>query len=329
MVPETTGDLHTVSRDSHPDLFHSAISGAGLLGVFTRVRIQMKRVYSGLLRVEAYNTPTLSAMATSVDARADRCDYLVGWVDCTAPGRKLGRGIVHAASYLKEGADVRPKDSLTVAAQQLPDKLFGAIPKSMLHHFMGPFINNPGVRLINSAKFHSARLHPQSSIYFQSHGAFAFLLDYVPGWKLAYKPVGLIQYQPFIPRENAIGAFEEIIRRSQEASLPPYLGVFKKHRPDPFLLSHAVDGYSLALDYRVTRKNREDLWKLAQRLDEIVLAAGGRFYFAKDATLTPEGAQRFLGADRIQMLRDLKRQLDPENLLHSDLAGRLFPPQTP
>jgi FAD/FMN-containing dehydrogenase len=319
-----TGDLFTVSRESDPDLFHAAISGAGLLGVFTRVRLQMKKIHSGLLRVEAFNTATLREMARGIDARADSCDYLVGWVDCLAPGRKLGRGIVHAAKYLREGQDPRPKDSLTVAAQELPDKVLGVFPKALLHHFMGPFVNNPGVRLVNSLKFHSSRLHPQSSIYYQSHGAFAFLLDYVPGWKFAYRPVGLIQYQPFIPREHAVQAFEQIIRRSQEASLPPYLGVFKKHRPDPFLLSHAVDGFSLALDYRVTEKNRSQLWDLAHRLDEIVLAAGGRFYFAKDATLTAEGARRYLGEKTIERLWMLKRRLDPEDLLQTDLARRVL-----
>jgi len=319
------GDLLTASPDLNPELFYGAISGAGLLGVFTRVRMRMKRIHSGLLRVEAFNTHSFEDMAAQIEARAESCDYLVGWVDCTARGRKLGRGIVHAAKYLRPGQDSRPRDTMTVAAQELPSKLFGVVPKALLHHFMGPFVNNVGVRMINAAKFHSARLHPQSSIYYQSHGAFAFLLDYVPGWKLAYKPVGLIQYQPFVPREKAVAVFNDIVRTSQKAGLPPYLGVFKKHRPDNFLLSHAVDGYSLALDYRVTPQNRERLWDLAQRLDDIVLAAGGRFYFAKDATLSPGATQQFLGDERLAQLRAMKRRFDPDNRLQSDLSRRLFP----
>lgn len=319
------GQLHTVRRDENPDLFHSAISGAGLLGVFTRIRLQMKRVYSGLLSVEAFDTPNLAAMAEEFETRAARADYLVGWVDCVADGRALGRGIVHSARYLDAGEDPRPADSLNIGAQLLPDKMFGVMPKSLLHHFMAPFINNVGVRLINAAKFHSSRLQPHSWVHYQSHGAFAFLLDYVPGWKLAYRPVGLIQYQSFIPKAVAVQAFEEILRMSQRAGLPPYLGVFKKHRPDNFLLSHAVDGYSLALDYRVTPKNREKLWELASRLDEIVLAAGGRFYFAKDATLSAENARRFLGEDRLQKLAALKRELDPEGLLVTRLSQRVLP----
>ncbi len=317
------GQVTTVSRDE--DLFHSAISSAGLLGVFTRMRIQMKRVYSGLLSVEAFDTRNLQEMADEIELRTEKMDYLVGWVDCVADGRSLGRGIVHAARYLLSGEDPRPADSLNIGAQELPDNVLGVVPKAMLHHIMGPFINNVGVRLINSAKFHSSKLQPHSWVHYQSHGAFAFLLDYVPGWKLAYKPVGLIQYQAFIPKETAIPAFENILRTSQRAGLPPYLGVFKKHRPDRFLISHAVDGYSLALDYRVTPDNRGRLWNLAAKLDEIVLEAGGRFYFAKDATLTAENTRRYLGEETVNRLRELKQRYDPAHLLQTDLSRRLFP----
>lgn len=320
-----SGEVLTVTRESDPALFHGAISGAGLLGVFTRIRMQMKQVSSGLLRVESFRTADLTAMAAEIEARTDTNDYLVGWVDCLARRSHLGRGLVHAAKYLGPGQDLRPGDSLTIGAQELPDKIAGVFPKGLIHHFMPPFINNIGARVINAAKFYSSRLQPQSSVYFQSHGAFAFLLDYVPGWKLAYRPLGLIQYQPFVPREHAIAVFEEILQRSQQAGLPPYLGVFKKHRPDPFLLSHAVDGYSLALDYRVTVESKARLWDLAHRLDEIVLAAGGRFYLAKDATLTAQSAARYLGEERLGQLRQLKQRLDPDGILSTNLSRRIFP----
>jgi FAD/FMN-containing dehydrogenase len=316
----SNGERHTVT-----ELFHSAISGAGLLGVFTRIRMQMKKVYSGMLSVEAFDTANLQEMADEIEARTDRMDYLVGWIDCVADGRGMGRGIVHAARYLNPGEDPRPSDSLNIGSQELPDTLLGVIPKALLHHLMSPFINNIGVRLINSAKFHSSKLQPHSWVHYQSHGAFAFLLDYVPGWKLAYKPVGLIQYQAFIPRDTAVKAFEDIIRTSHRHGLPPYLGVFKKHRVDRFLLSHAVDGYSLALDFRVTPANRGRIWNLAAQLDEIVLNAGGQFYFAKDATLTPENTRRFLGDEKINRLRELKQRYDPEHLLQTELSRRLFP----
>jgi FAD/FMN-containing dehydrogenase len=146
----------------------------------------------------------------------------------------------------------------------------------------------------------------------------------VPGWKLAYRPIGLIQYQMFVPAERAAATMERVMEMSRAAGLPPYLAVFKRHRADDFLLSYAVDGYSLALDYRVTPANRERLWELAHRMDEVVLEAGGRFYFAKDSTLRRGSIERFQPRERLNAFMALKRRCDPENLLQTELYRRVF-----
>ena len=109
-----------------------------------------------------------------------------------------------------------------------------------------------------------------------------------------------------------------------DGKLPAYLGVLKRHRPDNFLLTHAVDGYSLALDFRVTRGNRERLRKLAAEMDKLVLEAGGRFYFAKDSTLRREEVSGYLGSKTIQQFKALKRKMDPDNILQTDLYRRCF-----
>ena len=320
-----SGDVLTCSREENPELFHAAISGFGMLGCFIRIRMQMKQVHSGLIRVETVRTHSLGEMADEFENRAVDADYLVGWVDCIAGGKSLGRGIVHQAKYLPPGLDPRPSDSLTVAAQELPSNFFGVVPKSLMYLALSPLVNNLGMRLINSAKYHGARLQPLGHTYFESHAGFAFLLDYVPNWKWAYKPGGLIQYQCFLPKEKAVAAFEKIIEASKRAGLPSYLGVFKKHRPDPFLMTHSLDGYSLALDYRITQKNRQSVWALTGAFDKIVLDNGGRFYFAKDATLRPDSISEFFPEENLQNFVALKDQCDPENLLQTDLSRRLFP----
>ena len=276
------------------------------------------------MRVEAWDTPNLQAMVDDFEERAPGADYLVGWVDCMAGGRGLGRGIVHQAGYLAEGEDPNPRDSLTPAAQDLPSRIFGVMPKSMVWMFMKPFVNNLGMRAINAARYRSSRIPPRGHVYLQSHAAFAFLLDYVPNWKLAYRPGGLIQYQSFLPRDSAVECFEAILRMSHKAGVPPYLGVFKKHRPDPFLLTHALDGYSLALDFRVKPRTRDRVWALAQEMDRVVLDHGGKFYFAKDATLRSETLRRFFPEGALDKFVEIKKRCDPENLLQSNLSRRLL-----
>jgi FAD/FMN-containing dehydrogenase len=102
------------------------------------------------------------------------------------------------------------------------------------------------------------------------------------------------------------------------------LGVLKRHRPDDFLITHGVDGYSLALDFRVTDRNRGRLLQLIGDLNQLVLEADGRFYFAKDSTLTADEVTAYLGEKTVARFKTLKAKNDPENLLQTDLFRRCF-----
>lgn len=321
MLP--SGEVVRCSRRQKADLFHAAIGGFGMLGTFTSLTLQLKRIYSGQLKVEAYASRSLREMMDQFDELRPDSDYLVGWIDAFAKGRSLGRGQIHKANYLPPGADLYPQQSLRLKNQHLPDTMFGVIPRSVMWRFMRPFSNNLGWRFVNLGKYFTSRLGSGSE-FLQSHVAFHFLLDYVPDWKKAYGPGGLIQYQSFIPAENALDAFSEMLALGRRRGLPNYLSVFKRHRPDDFLISHGLDGYSMAMDFKVTSRNRPDLVKLAAEMDQIVLSAGGRFYLAKDSTLRPEVVSAYLGEQTIAEFKALKAGCDPDGLLQTNLWRRLF-----
>lgn len=314
-----SGAEMTCSPKKNGDLFRAMIGGLGMLGVFTSITLQMKRVYSGLLNVRAWNVADLEAHLAGLADSAPQHNYTVGWMDGTARGKALGRGQLHSADYLAEGDDPDAARTLRVDYQTLPDKFFGLVPKSFLHTFMAPFMNNPGVRGVNTAKY---ILGGKTKTYRQSHAAFHFLMDYIPDWELAYGQ--LIQYQSFLPKETALAAWSEMLSLSHRRSLPSYLGVTKRHRPDGFLLTHAMDGFSLALDFKVTASNRTRLAQMLQDFDGIVLDAGGRFYFAKNSETSAATARRFLGEETITRFHNLKKRCDPNNLLGSDLYRRIF-----
>lgn len=319
-----TGETKLCSRAQNADLFHAAIGGFGMLGVITRLDLQLKKVYSGLLKIIPIGHRNFDELFQIFDDRLPQSDYLVGWIDCFATGDALGRGQIHQANYLAPGEDLNPTQTLRVENQELPDSLFGVIPKSMMWRLMKPFVNDPGVRAINFAKSLSAAKLGNGHAHTQSHAGFAFLLDYVPNWKHAYKPGGLIQYQSFVPKEHAPAVFTAQLKLAQAYGIVPYLGVFKRHRPDDFLMTHAVDGYSLALDFAITPAKQGGLLSLAAEMDRLVLDAGGRFYFAKDSALHRSAVVEALGADRISKFFALKRECDPENLLQTNLSRRLF-----
>jgi decaprenylphospho-beta-D-ribofuranose 2-oxidase len=318
------GELRRLSRAEHPELFHAAIGGFGMLGCITAIGLRLHRIHSGLLDVEALSARDLEEMIGIFDARAGSADYLVGWVDAASRPPRVGRGIVHQANYLAPGADPSPAQTLRVVNQELPETLFGVVPKSVMWRLIRPLMNRPGVRVVNAVRHHLSRLRAPHRFQ-EAHAAFAFLFDYIPNWKLACGPGGFVQYQSFVPAAHATRVFHEQLTLAQRAGLVPYIGVLKRHRRDAFLMSHAVDGYSLALEFKLVAHNRPAVRALAGQFDRLVLDAGGRFYFAKDLLLEPATVRAFLGDDVVRRFLDLKRSCDPEERLQTNLYRRLFP----
>ncbi len=316
-----TGARVKCSPERNADLFYSMISGLGMLGIFTSITLQMKRIYSGLLEVSARPSHNLHEHLTDLLENAPGSDYIVGWLDCMVGGNALGRGQIHAARYLREGEDPKASQTMLLRNQVLPARIMGVFPKSILYIFMRPFANNLGWGVVNAAKYMTSL---GRHTFRQSHAEFHFLLDYVPNFERAYGRGGLIEYQSFVPKETAEAAWREMIELSLRQGLPSYLGVTKRHRPDRFLLTHAVDGHSLAMDFKVTDGNRAKLSAMLQEFDKIVLNAGGRFYFAKNSETTAESALRFLGEKTVAEFKKLKRRCDPDGLLESDLYRRIF-----
>lgn len=323
MLPD--GEIIHCSREENEDIFHAAIGGFGMLGAFTAITLQMKRVYSGLLNVEAAASPNLSAMMAYFDEHLDGSDYLVGWIDAFPGGGQLGRGQVHRAMYLAPGEDPAAEATLALSNQAIPDTLFGVVPKLWLPPFMRPFYNNAGWQLVCYAKYMSSRVKEgfNGVQYQQPHAHFHFLLDAIP-FKNAYGPAGIIQYQLFMPEAEAERTFTTLLEMGREHRMPNYLSVLKRHRPDSFLISHGVAGYSLAMDFHLSEGNRGRMRQLAREMDQVVLDAGGRFYFAKDSTLRPEAVRSYLGPETIARFRALKERCDPDGMLETNLWRRLF-----
>ncbi|MCP3918774.1 MAG: FAD-binding oxidoreductase [bacterium] len=324
-----SGELRTCSRTSEPDLFHAAIGGFGMLGCMTRVRLETKRVHSGEIEVRGVSAHDLAEMMQVFEDEKASADYLVGWIDCFGAEENAGRGLVHVARYLAPGDDPQPEKTLRVAHQELPANILGVIPKSEMWRFLRLFNNDLGWRFVCGVKHQLGRLEGMRGWYRQPHAAFNFLLDYVPNWKFAYGRTGgrgLIQYQSFLPKETALDAYREMLALCHARGHVSYLGVLKRHRPDPFWMTHACDGWSLALDFKVTPENRASLWETCDELTRIVLDAGGKFYFAKDLVLGHLAMLRAFPTEQREAFLALKRRLDPDALLQTNLWRRVFAP---
>ncbi|MGD8441335.1 MAG: FAD-binding oxidoreductase [Holophagae bacterium] len=318
------GELRTIDRETDAAVFAAVIGGLGQLGVIARARLQLHPVDSGLVEAMAVAAPDVGSLLRKLDDAKDAWEHVVGWVDAFSDGSALGRGLLHFARHLDAGDDPDPSRHLDPEQQDLPERLFGVIPKNVMWRLLRPFTTNPGMRAVNFAKYLHGSTIADGAVYRQSLAAFSFLLDYIPDWKKSYLPGGLIQHQSFVPLADAERVFARQLELCRRRGMPSYLGVVKRHRPDGFLLSHAVDGFSLALDFPVIPSRRNELWRLIRELAEPVVEAGGRFYAAKDAALPGELYRASFTGGEVGRFAELKARLDPDRVLSSALAERLL-----
>ena len=307
-------------------LFFAVISGFGQLAVILEVELQLKKIHAARLQVWATVARNLDELFTFFEQHAPSSDYIVAWLDAFASGAAQGRSLIHTAYHLHAGDETDTATALHVRQQQLPLRLFGIIPKAWMWLALKPFSNAWGMRLVNFGRYWSGWWLARDKRYRQSHAAFHFLLDYVPNWKKVYSPGGLIQHQIFVPKQHARQVFAQVLDLQRQHRLVTWLAVVKRHRPDEFLLSHGVDGYSLAQDFAVTSSNRKALWQLCHAMDDIVAAAGGKVYFAKDATVRAQTVAQMFGQQRLQQFAQWRQQLDPDGILRSALLERVLEP---
>jgi FAD/FMN-containing dehydrogenase len=297
-IVRSDGSVDQLDRRSSPEKVREAVGTQGLTGFVTEVSLALTRVHGGHLEVESWSTGSLEESLSVLDRKAADADYAVGWVDCFPDGRRGGRGILHFAEMLPADHPLAGR-ALTLDDQRLPSRLAGVVPRAWAWRMLRMFTHDAGMRMVNLGRVLTGRLR-HGHTYLQTHAAFHFLLDFVPGWKQAYGPEGLIQYQLFVPRSDAATVFREALRIQRRLGVVSYLGVLKRHRADEYPASYSVDGFSLALDFPVRSGSLASLRSLCAAFDDLLRDVGGAVYAAKDAVSVgrlPEGRDPAFGTN--------------------------------
>ncbi len=278
---EPSGSTTSLATNEHQEGLRRVIGAQGLTGTILDVTLQLKRVHSGYVEVRPQPVRSLDAALERLDAGIRESDYSVGWLDCFAGGRRMGRGVLHFAHHLPPDHTLAGQ-GLDRTSQELPGKVLGLLPKRHAWRFLRALATNPGVRALNVAK-NLGGIVAGTRPYSQSHAAFHFLLDYMPNWKRMYRPHGLIQYQFFVPFEAAPKTFKAALELQHRTGVISYLAVLKRHRVDDSAASYSVDGFSLALDFPLRPAKIDALARLCREFDALQKDCGGHIYAAKDS----------------------------------------------
>lgn len=261
------GSRRICSPTENVELYRATIGGLGLTGLITWAEIQLRPIANPLIAAESIRFRDLDEFY-EINAASERdYRYTVAWVDVTAGGKRLGRGIYnrgnHAAPVDRDLPKLRWTSRITVP-------------------FDAPsFTVNPlTVRAFNFAYYRKQLRKVRAGL--TPYEPFFYPLDALAKWNRVYGRKGFFQYQCVVPQESdAMRRILAEIARSAEGSPLVVLKTFGSLE-SPGMLSFPRPGVTLALDF----PNRgERTLRLFERLDAIVAEVGGRLYPAKDARM--------------------------------------------
>lgn len=317
-----TGEVRTLLPERDTQLFHAVVGSMGLLGIITSITVQLQRMPSGYVTVRRRPAASLDGIFT-LFAEEEHSDFMEAWLDGFAQGHQLGRGILTCATLGNSDPSRPPRSPMT----DRPGRL--EIPLVRLAAYLSRPVLMPAVRMANRTRYGWGRgSHPTTG---QTRALFPFTFwpsAAMVGYPTMF-PEGVETFQAFVPGQQAMEIFKQVLRYSQQQGCLPIWCVLKQHRRDPFLLSYQVDGFSLELNYPRTSQTALTLKSVLQNMIAIVIEAGGRFYLAKDHFLTHAQYRQSIGDEVMDTFLHLKQCYDPETLLQSDLFRRVFQPLEP
>ena len=280
------------------DLFAATAGGMGLTGVITRVRLRLLPVTSAWMRVTTTRARDLGALIADMRERDHLFRYSVAWID-TLHAR--GRGILLRGEHAEAG-ELDGRDPLAYRAPQrlsVPD----VVPSGLL--------NTAVARAFNAVWY--AKAPKRERVGLEGIAPYFHPLDAVGAWNRLYGRRGFVQYQAVVPEDDALGELLDRVR-----STGSFLAVLKRFGEGTGLLSFPMRGWTLALDIPA---GAPGLAGVLDALDEVVVAAGGRVYLAKDARVRPELLERMY--PELDAWREIRRAADPGGVMQSDLGRRL------
>ena len=304
-----SGEVVVCDATHNPELFWATVGGCGLTGILLSMEVRLYPVASPYIEMESIRVESLDEFF-AVSAESGDFTHTVSWVDCVTAGKALGRGIFmrgrHAAPGVGPGADL-----LSPVVDHLRPLL------DVKHLESNHWLNAATIRLFNEGYF---RKHPRGKREAVTHyEPFFFPLDFVRSWNVLYGARGFLQYQMVVPPDPDHRAVRAVLEAITGSGMASFLAVIKEFgdRQHPWL-SFPRPGVTLALDFP---NYGPPLLALLDRLDRIVMEAGGRIYLGKDARLGRDTfRQMFPDWEDWRAVRD---RWDPAGVFRSDLGLRL------
>ena len=277
------GKVVTCSKDATPELFKATCGGMGLTGVILDAKIYLKKINSQYIDQTTIKTKNLKETFEAFEEYKNK-PYSVAWIDCLAKGNKIGKCLLMVGDFRDDG-----KLNYTKKKQ-----------KSIPFNFPSFALNNLSVKAFNWLYYGKAK--DGVSKQRVDIDTFFYPLDAICHWNRIYGKNGFTQYQFILPKETSYQGLEEILAAISKSGKGSFLAVLKLYgKTNDNYLSFPIEGYSLALDFKIEK----GLFDLLDKLDEIVVKYKGRIYLTKDVRVNKDTFEK--GYPHIETFRQFRK----------------------
>ena len=257
-----TGEMVKVSPTERPDLFYATCGGMGLTGVILNATIQLFPIQSSYIAQKCIKADCIESAFEAFEDNS-KSTYSVAWIDCLATGKNLGRSVLMTGDHMDSGGfDLNIKN-----------------PVSIPFHTPASLLNNLTMKVFNNVYWAKAKDNNKKTLPLMSY---FYPLDFIRGWNKFYGKSGFLQYQFVIPKTDGATNMRKILTQITESGQGSFLTVLKQFgKVNDNLLSFPMEGYTLALDFKI----QSSTIPMLHKLDEMVADMGGRVYLTKDAVM--------------------------------------------
>jgi FAD/FMN-containing dehydrogenase len=305
-----TGEVVTCSRHSNADLFEATCGGMGLTGIILEVKFRLIPIESAYIKQVEHKAANLKEVFSLFEANTE-ATYSVAWIDCLQKGDSLGRSILMLGEHAS-------RQELNITNSQNALNLKKKSKLTVPIDFPSFTLNKFSVKAFNLAYYNKLTQKTRQS--YTDYDTYFYPLDFVNNWNKIYGAKGFVQYQFVLPLQNSYQGLVTILNMIQKKGMGSFLAVLKLFGEQNTLMGFPMKGYTLALDFPVTK----GLFSFLDELDKVVHNLGGRIYLSKDARMSAEYFRQGY-PDYQKFLSIIEKYNGPESKFSSLLSQRLIP----
>ena len=234
----------------------------GLTGIIISASIQLIPIQSSFINQKTIKADCIEAACEDFANNADST-YSVAWIDCLSKGKNFGRSVLMFGEHADQGElEVDIKHPISIPINTPP-----------------ALLNSLTMKAFNGAYWHKSKHNHNQTIELMPY---FYPLDVVGAWNKLYGKNGFLQFQCVVPREDGVANVRRLLTEISNSGEGSFLAVLKQFgKPNDNLLSFPTEGYTLALDFKLTAS----IIKTLRRLEELVAHMSGKLNLTKDALM--------------------------------------------